>query len=154
MSDVVAPANPVACAHCPWRLANQGKKPDPHHFYAKANLKRLWSGLRDGERMTCHPTDDRMSEFEHAPKVKEGTQTHECTGALVLQQREFMKFQDALERPFASYAHYSPRMSKRGILAIVERAMSWPDQIPMARPDLSDPEVGYPPLGDWTTRDG
>lgn len=152
MADTVAAANPSACAHCPWRLANQGKADDPHGFYKRSNLKRLWSGLRNGVRMTCHPTDARMSDFEHAPTVKDGTQARECTGALTLQQREFMKFQDALEHPFASYAHYSPRMSKRGLLSIVERTIPFPGETPMAKPDLNDVAIGYEPLGEWAHR--
>lgn len=148
MSDTVAAANPTPCAHCPWRLANQGKKPDPHGFYTKGNLKRLWGGLRNGVRMTCHPTDPRMSDFEHAPAVKEGTQTHECTGGLTLQQREMMKFQDFP----GGYAHYSPNMSKRGLTDLALRAIVYPGEIPMAYPDLNDTEIGYPPLGEWKVR--
>lgn len=44
------------CAQCPWRTSNQGKR-HPDGWYTKANLRRLWAGLRRGERMTCHPTD-------------------------------------------------------------------------------------------------
>jgi hypothetical protein len=57
----VKPACPRACSSCPWRLSNQGSKPDPHKFYTPANLRRLWHGMRNGARMSCHPTDLDLS---------------------------------------------------------------------------------------------
>lgn len=150
MADTVAAANPSACAHCPWRLANQGKADDPHGFYKRSNLKRLWSGLRNGVRMTCHPTDPRMSDFEHAPTVKDDAQTYECTGALTLQQREFMKFQAALESGSAkAYSLRSPYMSRAGLIAMVNRTIVFPGETPMSKPDLNDSSIGYEPLGEW-----
>lgn len=154
LDQPVLPAKPKACAHCPWRLANQAKvgHADPHKFYSKSNLARLWKQLRNGELMTCHPTDPRMGEFEHAPKVKPDGTTHECTGALILQQRELMRYQEATDPGgTGSYPTRAPWMSRRGLLRIAERAMfghTFLDR-EMSRPNLNDADVGYPPLGDW-----
>lgn len=97
MSDVkteakprtVSTCSPRACAHCPWRESNQGKR-HPGHYYTLANLKRLWNGLRSGEApgMTCHPTDPNNPVPEGCPSVPDGVETRECTGALLLVTRE------------------------------------------------------------------
>lgn len=58
-------AAPHACSACPWRLANQGKR-HPDGWYAKANLSRLWSRLRRGEAMSCHPSDPNNEVSEKA----------------------------------------------------------------------------------------
>lgn len=165
LDDVqVKSACPKPCSSCPWRLANQGSKPDPHKFYTKANLARLWKGLRDGVRMSCHPTDPRMAEFAGYESLADRDVTHECAGALTLQQRELMKYQDiALADPkskktLQEYKKQNPKgLTRYGLIALVERSVfggSSFDRVKMSTPDLNDVEIGYDVLGAWRIRKG
>jgi hypothetical protein len=154
----IEPACPKACSSCPWRLANQGSKPDPHKFYTPANLKRLWSGMRDGYHMSCHPTDPRMAEFAGYEPLAARDTAHECTGSLILVQREFMLFQQMCEadpkgkKTLQAYRRRRPNgLTRNGLLEVINRGLF--GHIPilgggvkMATPDLSDLEIGYPAL--------
>lgn len=150
--QTIAPACPRPCSSCPWRLANQNSKPDPHKFFTSANLKRLWGGLRKGARMTCHPTDPRMASFAGYEALADREVTHECTGGLTLQQRELMAYQAIAEAnpkgpTFKQYKQHHPNgLTLTGLRSIVERAMFGGtafDSLTMARPDLGDAEIGY-----------
>jgi hypothetical protein len=153
------PANPNACAVCPWRVANQGCKPDPHKFYTTTNLKRLWKGLRNGARMSCHPTDPRMIAFEGYEDNANRETTHECTGGLILQQREFMIFQAIVEGQkdaqkktgLRDYTHDRPNgLTRGGLIAMMERAVfgGTPfDSVAMSTPDLDNNAIGYAEIG-------
>lgn len=159
------PANPSPCSECPWRLANQGRR-SKNAFYTKTNLRRLWNGLRRGERMTCHPTDPRMVEFEGYEKTIDRTNTYECTGAVILVQREATKFQDQCLAAQAigardglrRYLRAHPRgLLRDGILVVVEGvAFSglFNRELRMATPDLNNTTIAYPPLGEWKPRKG
>ena len=150
----VEPACPVPCKFCPWRLANQGSRPDPHKFYTPGNLARLWKGLRNGARMSCHPTDPRMAEFAGYEALVDREVTNECAGALVIVQREFMTFQNLAaanpesKKVVALYRKQRPNgMTHSGLIALVERAMfggTILNPIAMSRPNLGDEEIGYP----------
>jgi hypothetical protein len=150
----IVPANPSPCSECPWRTVNQGK-PHPHGWYTKKNLARLWAALRRGESMSCHPTDVDNIVPEGGRVVPPGTEAHECAGALLLQQRELMYFQQPCA-PFDRYQSYRrdhPRgLSKMGVFRLAERAMF--GGVPliggmkMTKLDLNQ-EVSYPPLGVW-----
>lgn len=152
----VEPACPVPCKYCPWRLANQGSKPDPHKFYTPANLARLWKGLRAGARMSCHPTDPRMAEFKGYEALADRASTNECTGALVIVQREFMAFQGIAEANPESKKvlqlyrkQRSNGLAREGLIALMERAMlggTILNPIAMSRPNLGDEEIGYPAI--------
>lgn len=150
MTTAVAPANPTPCSACPWRLANQGK-PHPHKFYSPANLARLWRQLRNGERMSCHPTDPRMAEFEGYESCSAREQTNECAGALILQQREAMAFQEIAKtapkgKGLAIYRRERRNgLTRIGLISVIERGLiAWPGQVPMRRDlDLGDVEIGY-----------
>lgn len=155
MSDVVKPCLPNACSHCPWRIGNQGKR-TTDGFYSKSNLTRLWNGMKQGEAMSCHPTDPRMNEFESAPRVKDTAQTHECAGATILVQREWMTFQAISQAnpdrdPYRIYrALDGPRMTRDGLFAVAMRASVLESNLLIAaagRPDLGDMDVQYMPLG-------
>lgn len=89
MSETVV-AHP--CEHCPWRVANHGKR-TPWGFYTKANLRRLWNQIRrGGQGQSCHPTDP--SHPDHvAAGAKPGSEPRECPGAVILVYREFEKLQ-------------------------------------------------------------
>lgn len=159
---VVKPACPVPCSSCPWRLANQGSKPDPHKFFVKSNLARLWRGLRDGARMSCHPTDPRMAEFAGYEALVDREVTHECAGALTIVQREFMKFQELAEanpkgQTLKDYRKLYPKgLTVYGLRAVYERAVfgnSGLSGVAMSTPDLNDNEIGYDVLGTWVARE-
>ena len=112
MADYLTCA-PIACSACPWRRANLGK-PHPHGWFEQSNLDRLWAGLRTGEApgMTCHPTDpNNLVPEDHTPAPEDGT-TLECTGALVLIQRELRVF----ERDVHGYSKRAPFLSRQGLL--------------------------------------
>lgn len=87
------------CPDCPWRVENQtGRRRSPvkvqdhsYGWFSKANRSRLWNGLKQGERMTCHPTDPEHHENSADLKAKE------CAGGMILVQRELMVI-DALMR--------------------------------------------------------
>lgn len=84
----------VPCAQCPWRTANQGKR-TTWGFYSKANLKRLWSGIRrahDGEAQSCHPTD--TSHPDHVAAGAKGEKPLECAGSVIVVMRELLKLAD------------------------------------------------------------
>lgn len=159
---VVKPACPVPCKSCPWRISNQGSKPDPHGFFTKSNLRRLWKGLRDGARMSCHPTDPRMAEFAGYESLASRDTTHECAGALTIVQREFMKFQELAEadpkskKTLQQYRKLYPKgLTRYGLVGIYERFVfgnSGLAGVGMSWPDLNDTEIGYDVLGEWVKR--
>lgn len=158
MPAEVKPANPSPCSECPWRLINQGRKDDLHKFYSRGNLKRLWIGLRRGARMSCHPTDSRMAEFEGYEDLEDREITHECAGALTLQQREFMTFQQMMQASpeakrgviFMMYRKRRPNgMTLEGLRAVVERAVFGGafSGVEMRSLELDNAEIGYPQIG-------
>lgn len=153
----VSPAADQACLACPWRKANQGR-PHPHNWYSGRNLKRLWSALRSGGRMTCHPTDPENAVPAGERPAPRHVRTRECAGALILVQREFMRFQAALrdgEDLAACYERYrnaNPNgLSLNGLRTLVARTVfaGTPGVLRMTRPGLNDPAVGYRKLTPW-----
>jgi hypothetical protein len=115
----VKPANLKPCRDCPWRVENQGKR-HKDGWFTKANRDRLWAKLRRGDSMTCHMTDPDNPVPEGYKTVKDDATTHECAGALILQQREWMKMQELGEIP--AYRKKWPRgLTKEGLLAILNR---------------------------------
>lgn len=78
------------CVHCPWRVANHGKR-TPWGFYTKTNLKRLWNQVRGGgQKQSCHPTDPSHPDHS-AAGAKPGLTPQECAGSVILIVREFEK---------------------------------------------------------------
>ena len=155
MSDTVEvrQAAQSPCRGCPWRLANQGQR-HQHGFYCQANLARLWARLRRGERMTCHPTDPRMAEFEGYERAAGAKFTTECAGALILQQREVDTFQRLIKAggTLADYRQRRPRgMARGGCLRIGSRRLvGVPGAVPMTAMNLDTPGIGHELLGEWT----
>lgn len=143
------------CSACPWRASNHGKR-HPDGWYTKANLRRLWAGLRRGERMTCHPTDPANPVPDGARPVPDGTATRECTGALVLVQRELQRVQDvfAADGSLADYRRAHPRgLTNDGVMVHVANLVAvFPGDLPMAKPDLNDDDVSHPDLVPWEPR--
>lgn len=153
----VKPANPKPCAQCPWRLANHGQ-PHPHGFYTKRNLARLWAGLRRGERMTCHPTDPEMADFEGYEATADRGVTHECAGALILAQREVAKFSQAAHDAEDAGTNDAMRryrdgrrgtMTRDGLAEVVWNTVvrGVPGQLDARKVNIGDQEIGYEPLG-------
>lgn len=105
--------------------------------------------------MTCHPTDPRMNDMVGAAddEVREDATTHECTGSLVLVQRELMVLQKAFGSDPARYARERRGgLTKAGMVEAVSRYFfggSPRGGMAMSRPDLGDTEVDYGPLADW-----
>jgi len=157
----LAAANPRPCSACPWRESNQGT-PHPHGWYTQKNLVRLWSKLRRGESMSCHPTDPRNEVPEGCKPVPEDATTHECTGALILQQREFMNLQDVCRAlPSDSregiriYQGLNPKgLTRHGIGTILNRAIfggALREGVPMSQPNLNEDGISAPGLT-WEPR--
>ncbi len=152
------PAAPTPCLHCPWRPSNQGKR-HPDGWYTKANLQRLWAQLRRGELMSCHPTDPGNPVSDAAQKAgyrpaPAHSRVRECTGALVIQQREFMLLQDRYNANLGIYRRERPRgLTRDGIMALLERAVFGGSPFgagpALTRPNLNQDDVGVPWM-DWT----
>ncbi len=152
----VAPAAANPCRACPWLIENHGK-PHPDGWYTKRNRDRLWVGLRNGEQMSCHPTDPRNPVSDRAAEAgyqaaPEHAQTRVCTGGLVLQQREMQLFSEA--ESLAAYRRARPRgMTRTGLWALANRLVFGGTCLggdEMTRPNLNA-QVGHDPLP-WTTR--
>lgn len=163
MDRKVEEAAPHPCGACPWRTENQGKR-HQHGFYTKKNLRRLWAGLRRGEAMTCHPTDPRMAEFDGYEKCADASKTKECTGSIILVQRELQRAADICERPevetdgFKVYRREHPKgLTIDGIMENISRTLYGGVPLiggrPMARPDLNEPGIGHPDLEPWEGRE-
>lgn len=152
------PASTVGpCKSCPWLLTNQGRR-TAHGWYTKANLQRLWAGLRRGERMTCHATDPDNQPLPGSPDVPEGVVTRECTGALVLVQRELQRVADDLESGgnLSVYRRQNPKGLTREGMGLHLMNLQWggamPGTLAMAKPNLNDERVGYAELQPWEPR--
>lgn len=145
------------CASCPWMLANAGK-PTAHGWYTKTNLRRLWSGLRRGERMTCHGTDPDNEPLPGKAAPKDGHPTAECTGALVLIQRELQRVNDDIEAGgnLTAYRRENPNGLTREGMAVHAMNVQWggamPGTLQMAKPNLNDTRVGYAELTPWVAK--
>jgi len=148
-------AAPHPCSACPWRTANQGQR-HPGGWYTKANLRRLWTKLRDGDAMTCHPTDPENPLPPGFDPVPEGATLHECTGALILQFREvhIMNFLTTEELGGSRAYRQMPRrgMTVNGLATMVTRFIGWPGTQPIPRDlNLNEPGIGYDQLP-WEPR--
>lgn len=160
MSKLEREASHAPCATCPWLTANHGK-PHPHKWYSLANRRRLWKGTRDGEKMSCHPTDPDNEVPEGASPVPKEAKTRECAGLLILQQREAMRFQVACKEADAEKKHdglkryrkaHPGGLLRSGVRVIVERSMfsgTVLGGLKMAKPDLNA-LVSHDDLTPWT----
>lgn len=126
--DNVTDGCTAPCKGCPFLRENQGKKTDGG-FYSVKNLRRLWSGVRQGETMICHATDPNAHESGSPAHPKEGQikpgNERVCLGALFLFKRE-----EQLMGGLGSFKQYAkhpraakPPMTKMGFLRVVEAVM-------------------------------
>jgi hypothetical protein len=144
VSDNTTPASSSPCLGCPWRTENHGKR-HPDGWYSKANLRRLWAGMRRGEQMSCHPTDASNPVSEAAQEkgyrpAPERAQLRECAGAVIMTQRELMVFQDHVEAGGGFKAYRADRGSRAmtldGLRRLVDRAVFTRGYV---TPDLNQP---------------
>jgi hypothetical protein len=152
LRDLAAEPVPHAaepCRDCPWRTENRGRR-SKGGWYSLSNLRRLWSGMRRGERMSCHPTDPRMAEiadqayegFKPAPPDAKGK---ECVGAMVLVRRELGICVGTYGSDIGSYRRARPRgLTKHGLAAALEREVF--EVLSDVNPN--HPDVSHPDLGD------
>lgn len=158
-------ALPQPCAHCPWRISNQGT-PHPHGFFDKANIRRLWDGLRKGDApgMSCHPTDPRMAEFEGYEGTSDKTM-HECAGSLIVIARELARFKahcydvEREEADGAKFRHGEAlrryrRENRNGMTHEGLAEMAWmvatgQIRLPGDAARVNDPDIGTFGLTSW-----
>jgi hypothetical protein len=155
----IVTAAPRPCAQCPWRTRNQTCR-DRHGFYSLENLRRLWDGLRDGERMACHPTDPEMAEFAGYEKTATRERTRECAGALVLIQRELHRVQAATRtsRRGGALARYAKAVGERAMtregiaahaFALLAGRTPLCGGVEVRQVDLNEPDITMPDLPAW-----
>lgn len=143
-----------ACAQCPWRLANQGKR-HPHRFYTKRNLTRLWNQIRGGGApQSCHLTDP-----SHPDHVKVGAPLgatpQECPGSVIVVLRELERMtggNGGMVEPehVNRYVASRPRgLTRRGIVYwVVQRiqmaGVPFFGESKLPDVDVDDAEIGLP----------
>lgn len=158
MTDL-QPSDADPCAGCPWRTANHGNR-HPDGWYTARNQDRLWTGLRNGESMSCHPTDPgnevspaaQAKGYRPAPAAAEPL---ECRGAVILQQREIHLLGEDYGGSYALYRRARPGgLTRAGAAALALRIAF--GGVPllgggrrMGRPNLNAP-VSHRRLPPWT----
>lgn len=156
------------CATCPWR----GKvRNDPAFakisttedgktvkWYSLQNLRRLWGGLRKGVEMSCHATDEGNPRPDGWKPVPENVELKMCIGALILKQREYMRFDEACAQANSEgkkdamkrYKATHPKgMTREGFIALADYMIF--SQNP-EKPDLNEPDISHPDLVPWETQ--
>ncbi|MCI0421498.1 MAG: hypothetical protein L0312_20115 [Acidobacteria bacterium] len=143
-----------ACEHCPWRLANQGKR-HRFGFFTRANLTRLWNQLRRGASgQSCHPTDPNHPDHV-ASGAKPGSTPRECAGSIVLIMRELLSIRgkrnevtpETIDRYLAKRKKHG--LTKKGILYwLVQRLklgrVAFIGKGPLPSVDVDDLAIGLP----------
>jgi hypothetical protein len=143
-----APALDSPCGACPWRQPNHGRR-HAGSWYTKANLRRLWGGLRRGEMMSCHPTDPSNPVPPGMKPAPANVQTRECAGAHLLLQREVDIAQRLVHvvsdgKAWSTYRKLRPRgLTRDGLLAYLHRATFGGVPLvggchPVPKPNLND----------------
>lgn len=154
-----APAS-TPCTQCPWRTENQGKR-HSLGWYTRKNVRRLWSGLRRGERMTCHPTDPDNPAAPNGRVAPEGTTTRECAGAQILVQRELQRLGDLIESgdrdPWSTYWAANPKGLTKTGAALVAMNVQWGGVeglglLEVGKVNLNDETISHVDLTPWVPR--
>jgi hypothetical protein len=104
------------CQTCPWLKKNHGVKHQAK-WYTKANIRRLWNGLRTGKApgMVCHSTDPNNSDYGGKGTVRPDFEPQECAGALILQIQNVNAISAGLPQP------HQPPLTKWRLAQLVER---------------------------------
>lgn len=136
------------CLACPWRTSNHGKR-HPDGWYTRRNQDRLWTGLRNGDAMSCHPTDPgnevtpaaQAKGYRPAPAAAEPL---ECRGAIILQQRELHLLGQNFGGNYRHYRQARPGgLTRAGASALILRLAFGGVPViggaPMGRPNLNAP---------------
>lgn len=128
------------CETCPWLTKNHGKKhtsawyrehPTIKGWYSKANLRRLWAGLRTGAApgILCHSTDPDSKDYGGKGTIKPGKE-RACAGALNLIYANVNAFAKNQPQPF------QPQMTKHAIADYVWRRIT--GQLPVVEDRQAD----------------
>ena len=105
------------CQSCPFLRANHGKR-RPKGWYDEANVRRLWAGLSEGERLAC---------LELASPT---APPRDCSGALLLVARHLYALRG---RAFESYQHATPTpLTQQGVSRWISRLASDPERVALA----------------------
>lgn len=108
--------------------------------------------MRRGDTMTCHPTDHAMTQATGG-RVPESVQTHECTGAIILIQRELQYLQESPD--YRTYRQAHPRgLTRDGAAEMISRLLfGGVMAASTARPNLNELDIQHPTeLGTWEAR--
>lgn len=164
--ELAPDARSECCGTCPWRRSVWGRTDTPRPEYNTAERRdQMWSehpergpgvGVRFGDEMLCHT----------GAEAEDGTGiTHECAGAIILCQRELIRYAThgiGRLHPFAPsgltmQAAYTlaVRMIGRGVVGPEDRD----ELILAAHPRIGDPAIGHddlapPEPGEFVTTDG
>lgn len=142
----------VPCDQCPWRKSNQLKK-HKYGFFSKANLTRLWRGIRTGNTMSCHKTD--TGHPDHVACGAKGDQPVECAGAVIvaLQECEYLAGSDGHVTP-ERQEQYKAKHGRRRftmdavmywIFARIQMAgVPFVGGTPLPSVKVDDPAIGLP----------
>lgn len=155
------------CATCPWR----GKvRNDPAFakietsadgetikWYSLKNLRRLWRGLRDGTHMSCHATDENNPRPDGWKPIPKDTEMKVCIGAVILMQREVMRFQEACEsspkkQGLKIYRQQHPKGISRDGMTVLADELIFGGPLREERPDLNEEDISHPDLVPWETK--
>lgn len=150
------------CATCPWRGQVRAKpefaaietthEGETTKWYSLKNLRRLWKQLRDGDHMSCHATDEQNPRPDGWKPVPTDTKAKVCIGALILAQREVMRFQHAchVQKPgIVLYRKTHPKgLSKVGVRVLVSEFL-FGGPMRDERPDLNEEDISHPDLVPW-----
>lgn len=150
------------CATCPWRASVRNDpafaKIETTHegetikWYSLKNLRRLWKGgLREGEHMSCHATDEQNPRPDGWKPIPEGVKTKACIGAIILMQRELMRFEEACnaapkKQGLKLYRQQHPKGMSRDGIRIVFNELIFGGPLKEERPDLNDEDISHPDL--------
>jgi hypothetical protein len=167
---------------CPWRVANHGKTVpfeydhevanmpcDTHCHYTAENAAHWWDHLKTGLygdwRNLCHVM--RRGTWEHTQKsllgpVRWKMVACQCTGSLVLQQRELLRHVEHGKSGLTGEgaARVATAMLGREIAESDVAGLDVGELVRHASPSLLDPQIGSPHLAPvsgrersaWSTR--
>lgn len=118
------------CATCPWRKSNWGRDDTPHpEYYDDFAREAIWSnsdgllfppgiGGRFGNSVICHVGYSQ-------PGKPDADTSPECSGVLVLQQREVLRYHKYGDA--ALYPHNTHGLTRIAVLEVAGEMIGNPD---------------------------